>query len=284
VTFNNTTNAYVMGAALGGWCPITKFGSAMVTFTGVNTYSGPTIIRGGTLALGAGGAINNTTNISISAGGALDVSAIPACTLSAKLNASGAGTAAGSTAAVIKGGTTVSLAAQGVSLAFTPASLTGDAGHPSLVIAQGDLDLGGGDLTVTSPGPVGPGDYLLLTNISGVISGSFSSTNLGGVTFAAGTSGSLLVSGKAVTLRVASTGPLPQPVLTGFSIHGTTLSLSAINGSPGGTWALLQSTNVALPLSQWETHCTGTYDGNGSFSTNILNAATNNQQFYILTE
>jgi putative alpha-1,2-mannosidase len=78
--------------------------------------------------------------------------------------------------------------------------------------------------------------------------------------------------------------PLPQPVLTGFSIHGTTLSLSAINGSPGGTWALLQSTNVALPLSQWETHCTGTYDGNGSFSTNILNAATNNQQFYILTE
>jgi autotransporter-associated beta strand protein len=284
VTFSNTTNAYIISAAMGGWCPITKLGSATVTFTGVNTYSGPTIIRGGTLALGAGGAINNTTNITIAAGGALDVSAIPACTLSAKLNASGAGTAAGSTAAVIKGGSTVSLAAQGVSLAFTPASLTGDAGHPSLVIAQGDLNLGASGLTVTASGTLGVGDYLLLTNISGVISGSFSSTNLGGVTFAAGTSGSLIVSAKAVTLRVTSTGTMPRCRLTRFIVSGTTLSLSATNGSPGGAWTLLQSTNVALPLNQWETHCTGTYDGNGNLSTNILNATTNKQQFYILQQ
>ncbi|MEI6074814.1 MAG: glycoside hydrolase domain-containing protein, partial [Verrucomicrobiota bacterium] len=284
VTFNSSTNAYVISAAIGGWCPVTKLGSATVTFTGVNTYSGPTSIRSGTLALGAGGAINNTANITIAAGGTLDVSAIPACTLSAKLNASGAGTAGGSTAAVIKGGTTVSLASQGVSLAFTPALLLEDADHPSLVISQGDLNLGAGGLTVTASGTLGVGDYLLLTNISGVISGSFSSTNLDGVTFAAGTSGSLIVSGKAVTLHVAASGPLPRCRLTDFSVNGTTLSLSATNGSPSGAWTLLQSTNVALPLSQWETNCIGTFDGSGNLSTNILNTATNNQQFYILQQ
>ncbi len=280
VTFNNSTNAYVISAAIGGWCQVTKLGSATVIFPSVNTYSGPTIIRGGTLTLGAGGAINNTTNITIVAGGAFDVSAISAYTLSAKLNASGAGTAAGFTAAVIKGGNTVSLAAQGVALAFTPAFLTGDAEHPSLVVTQGDLDLGGGDLTVTSPDPVGTGDYLLLTNISGVITRSFSSTNLSGVTFAAGTSGSIVMSSNAVTLRVASTGTMPRCKLTGFNIDGTTISLSAINGTPGGTWTLLQSTNVALPLSQWETNCTGTFDGSGKLSTTIINATTNNQGFY----
>ena len=77
---------------------------------------------------------------------------------------------------------------------------------------------------------------------------------------------------------------MPHPVLTGFSINGITLSLSARNGSPKGTRTLLQTSNVTLPLSQWATNCTGTYDGNGNLSTNILNAANNNKHFYILQQ
>ena len=41
---------------------------------------------------------------------------------------------------------------------------------------------------------------------------------------------------------------MPHPVLTGFSINGITLSLSARNGSPKGTRTLLQTSNVTLPL------------------------------------
>jgi hypothetical protein len=60
------------------------------------------------------------------------------------------------------------------------------------------------------------------------------------------------------------------------------LSISATNGLPGGLWTILQSTNVALPLSQWETNCAGNFDGSGNLSTNIANTATNLQEFYIL--
>jgi Concanavalin A-like lectin/glucanases superfamily/Immunoglobulin domain len=79
-------------------------------------------------------------------------------------------------------------------------------------------------------------------------------------------------------------GPPPTPHITHISLSGTTLSISATNGALGGTWALLQSTNVALPLSQWQTNITGTFDGSGNLSTNILNTATNLQEFYILKQ
>ncbi len=45
--------------------------------------------------------------------------------------------------------------------------------------------------------------------------------------------------------------PLSSPQITGISLSGTSLSISATNGAAGGSWTLLQSTNVALPLSQW---------------------------------
>jgi fibronectin type 3 domain-containing protein/regulation of enolase protein 1 (concanavalin A-like superfamily) len=76
--------------------------------------------------------------------------------------------------------------------------------------------------------------------------------------------------------------PLLSPQITGISLSGTTLSLSATNGTAGGSWTLLQSADLTLPLSQWETNSTGNFDGNGNLSTNIVNTATNGQEFYIL--
>ncbi len=86
------------------------------------------------------------------------------------------------------------------------------------------------------------------------------------------------------TIKVGNVVVPPlSPRLTGIQVSGTGgLSLTATNGTPGGPWALLQSTNITLPLSQWPTNTTGTFDGNGILSTNILNAATNRQNFYIL--
>jgi hypothetical protein len=86
-------------------------------------------------------------------------------------------------------------------------------------------------------------------------------------------------------VTVASTVPPPPPStprITHISLSGTALSLSATNGTPGGPWTLLQSTNVALPLSQWQTNRAGSFDGSGNLSTNIVNTATNRQEFYIL--
>jgi len=71
------------------------------------------------------------------------------------------------------------------------------------------------------------------------------------------------------------------PRFTGFQLSGATLSLSASNGTVGGSWTLLQSTNLALPLSQWQTNIAGTFDENGNLTTNIANMATNSREFYI---
>jgi hypothetical protein len=67
-----------------------------------------------------------------------------------------------------------------------------------------------------------------------------------------------------------------------ISVSGTALGLVVTNGTPGGGWTLLQSTNLALPVSQWRTNCTGVYDGNGNLSTNIANTVTNRMGFYLL--
>jgi hypothetical protein len=77
--------------------------------------------------------------------------------------------------------------------------------------------------------------------------------------------------------------PMPaSPQITGISLNGTGLSLAVTNGTPGGSWALLQSADLTLPLSQWQTNTTGTFDGSGDLSTNLINTATNLQEFYIL--
>ena len=57
--------------------------AAALTLNAANNYSGNTIINAGTLFLGAAGSINNTTNISVAAGGTFDVTALSSFTLGA---------------------------------------------------------------------------------------------------------------------------------------------------------------------------------------------------------
>jgi len=88
----------------------------------------------------------------------------------------------------------------------------------------------------------------------------------------------------AGAIKVGNVAVLPSsPHLTSIQVSGSGgLALSATNGTPGGFWALLQSTNVALPVSQWQTNTAGTFDNSGNLSTNLTSAVTNLQEFYIL--
>ncbi len=56
------------------------------------------------------------------------------------------------------------------------------------------------------------------------------------------------------------------------------------NGLPGGTYKILSSTNLAMPLANWTQVGAGSFDGSGNF--NITNAINNNetQQFYLLRQ
>jgi hypothetical protein len=55
-------------------------------------------------------------------------------------------------------------------------------------------------------------------------------------------------------------------------IGGTNVILAATNGPNGGLYYLLESTNVALPLSSWVRLATNNFNGSGAF--NITNAIT----------
>ena len=59
VTFNNSSNNYTIGAAIGGTATVTLNGSGTVTFTGTNTYTGSTLINAGTLTIGGAGKLGS---------------------------------------------------------------------------------------------------------------------------------------------------------------------------------------------------------------------------------
>ena len=80
---------------------------------------------------------------------------------------------------------------------------------------------------------------------------------------------------------IVGSGLPSAPSITPPRLSGGLLSLSATNGSAGGSWMLLQSTNLALPLPQWQTNTTGTFDGHGNLSVTLSSPATNCQEFFL---
>jgi hypothetical protein len=89
------------------------------------------------------------------------------------------------------------------------------------------------------------------------------------------TAGTFFTLAFLLTVAVCSGKPAVDSVnpMIGTDAHGTFIPEPQTQ---------LQSTNVALPLSQWQINTTGSFDGSGNVSTNIANIATNLQEFYIL--
>ena len=84
---------------------------------------------------------------------------------------------------------------------------------------------------------------------------------------------------------IANSGSASNAVLTlAHPFPGNGLQFTITNGPSLGSLVILETTNVALPFSQWTTNLVGSFDGNGNFSTNLPNSATNNHRFYILKQ
>ena len=143
---------------------------------------------------------------------------------------------------------------------------------------------------VSGNGGVTYSSTAIVTNVSGNASntiyirlaataavGTYNSSNIVVLTSTGATS---------ITNRSSASGNVVNaaapPKFTGISVSGTGLTLVVTNGTPGGPWTLLQSTNLLLPVSQWPTNRTGNYDGLGNLTTNIANLATNRAAFYLL--
>jgi autotransporter-associated beta strand protein len=284
---NNTISVgsgaqFTITSAIGGGGGFSKNGSGPLFLTAANTYSGRTVVSGGTLALyggGSNGAINFSTNINVNSGATLDVSGrsdktltvASAQTLSGGIGTNGAGTingllVVGALATISPGGSTN----MGTLSVISNATLSG-ATVMKISAANGNDQIDAWSITY--------GGTLVVTNISGfvtngqsfqlfVATNGYSGTFSGGVTLPSATgltwTNTLAVNG-TITAGVVS-GPAAQPYITSVSLSGTSLVISGTNGTAGLQFVVLSSTNLMLPLSQWTPIVTNTFTG-GSWST-----------------
>jgi autotransporter-associated beta strand protein len=70
---------------------------------------------------------------------------------------------------------------------------------------------------------------------------------------------------------------------TGISVNGLALTITATNGAANGTYRLLESTNLLVPVAQWTPVLTNSFDGSGNLNltTNVVNPARP-QMYYLL--
>ena len=75
------------------------------------------------------------------------------------------------------------------------------------------------------------------------------------------------------------------PVISQVAISGGSLVLQGTNGNSGGNYAVLTSTNVALPMSSWTTNVTGVFTGGGgAFSNAVSGSVTGPARVYRLKQ
>jgi fibronectin-binding autotransporter adhesin len=275
-----------LSGVISGSGSLIQSGSGTLTLSGANTYTGATTItNGGTLALAATGSINNSSSLSIAAGTTFDVSADTVSYTAGAgttVKAAGTGIGVGTTAATINGGSSGTVTLGSVVLTFTPQTYTGDATHPALYLSQGTLALTGTGITVNNAAatPLGAGTYSLIQSAGGSLSVANTTVTVTGTGLAAGTAASLVSSGGSLNLVVTTTIE-PVPVITSTIVSGNNLIFSGTNGTGSGTYHVLSSTNLALPLTDWLTIATNTFNSDGSFS--ITNAIGTGPDFFLIS-
>jgi len=243
----------------------------VASLSGVNTYTGNTIVHSGTLALTGSGSIASP-EIILHGGATFDVSA-----LSTAFTLGSSQTLSNSTSTATINGN----AATGSGTL----SLTYNSGTPSLSITSGTLTLSAGTaVNINNLGSTLPvGTYTIIAagaggSVNGIVPSTVTVTGTGAV---ASQPVSLHIDNGALVLVVGSVAS--SATITGISINGSTLTITAANGEDGGQFVLLESTNLTLPVSQWTPVLTNSFDGGGNLnlSTNIINS-NNPQEFYLL--
>jgi hypothetical protein len=139
----------------------------------------------------------------------------------------------------------------------------------------GTITYGGTLNVVNLGGTLAAGDSFKLFN-AGTYTGTFSA-----ITPAPGAGLSWDATGLTTgTLKVMTASALPT--IGKITVSGGNIIISGNNNtSSSGTYHILTSTNIFVPLSNWMVLTNGSFDGSGNFSaTNAL--GTNSHQFYIL--
>jgi len=76
---------------------------------------------------------------------------------------------------------------------------------------------------------------------------------------------------------------LPAAVINNVTVSGGNLILQGTNGAASGTYSILTSTNLTLPLASWTTNKTGTFTSGGAFS-NGIPVGSAGQSFFLIKQ
>jgi autotransporter-associated beta strand protein len=259
-----------------------------LVFTATNTYQGITDIRSGrTLALAGNGSISASTNIMLT-GATVDVSqrADQTLTLALGQTLQGYGTIAGNLtvgagSVVSPGGTGTigTLTASGAVVLSGTAMMEVNktAATHDQISSSGNITYGGTLNVANLAGTLAAGDSFALFNgatYTGAFAAIVPATPGAGLVWDAS---SLNSNG---TLKIAA-ATVP-PAISSITVSGGNIVISGTNNvGSGGTYHVLASTNLALPLASWPVLSSGTFSGSGNFSyTNTMGG--NQLQFYIL--
>jgi len=267
-----------------------------------NTYSGPTIIGDGPqVALTGSGSLTHSSLIFFGGNNALSVHldvtgrSDGTLTLASGQTLGGIGWLSGNL--TVAPGATLAPAGTNTTLGITTGQNT-----TGTIATTGDISLSG--TTVLKLNGSGINDALTTTGGSIACGGTLNLVNISGSPLAAGNTFQLLNAAGSIsgsfTITPATPGPgltwdttqltigiisvvgSSQPVISSMIVSGGNIILRGANGTTNGTFYQVTSTNVALPLSNWTTLSTNTFDANGAFSVTNPVSATTPKRFYRL--
>lgn len=278
-------------------CIIEKYGTGTETLTGDNSLSGSTaqgggntIINGGTLA------VNNTTGYGLGVGG---VTVNAAGTLAGNGSIYAANNNTFSVSGVISVGNVGDLTGQtftltnsaglvlnsggalGVDL-FSGAGAgdnTGNAAAADELNAQCPVTLNSGAiLNVANPNSMSAwaaGDKWRIANWNSTPTGTFTTLNLPALPGNLAWDTSSLYTNGTIDI-VAGTGPTQPAEILSVNLAGTNIVVNGTNDNGGAAfhYAVLYSTNLELPFTNWTVLTTNSFNANGTFSfTNGISAS-----------
>ena len=221
---------------------LTSTGNGTLTLTAASTYTGNTVIAGGTLALGAGGSVSNSTHLNVASGATLNVTAA-GLVVGGSQTLQGTGTVTGN---VTNTGTILPGAAGTIGTLTFNNNLNLSAGGKASFTLNQSL---GTSSEVISAGVVTYGGTLAVTNVAGTLTNGatftlFSAgTATGNFASIAGTPGTGLAYSFNPTNGVLSVvaGMASNPTNITASVSGTALTLSWPADHLG--WILQAQTN-----------------------------------------
>ena len=263
-----------VGGVISGSFGFTKTSGGTLILNNTNTYSGRTTVSAGTVQLGASGSINNSSRITISAGGTFDVSpkASPyAWSSSTTLAAAGTGTAA-----TLKGASSGT-----INMGSQPIVLTYDGSHTPLTVSQGTLALAGNPFTVNGSTLL-PGTYTMISQTTGSVSTTGTLPGVNGTAIPTGKIGYITTSGTTpgiVTLNIGT----PSLAVSGFpssQTAGTSATVTVTAKDPNGNTATAYTGTVSLSSSDAQAVLPASYtfvaadNGTHTFNVTLKTAAT----------